>query len=81
MTRGTAEAQSADLDRSEDAAVAGVGEAETVGFIPQVCTATECSTDRSGEWLYTDGDHLSADGARRLTRHFTRVLHDELART
>ena len=50
MTRGTAEAQSSDLDRSEDAAVAGIPRAETVGFIPQVCTPTACC-DRPGRHL------------------------------
>jgi hypothetical protein len=79
MTRGTAEAESADLDRSEDAAVAGVPQAETVGFIAQVCTPTECSTDHGGVWLYTDGDHLSTQGALRLTPRFTRVLRRALA--
>ena len=79
MTRGTAEEESEDLDRSEDAAVAGIPQAETVGFLAQVCTPTQCATDRDGVWLYTDGDHLSAKGALRLTPHFTRVLHGALA--
>jgi peptidoglycan/LPS O-acetylase OafA/YrhL len=79
MTRGTAEEESEDLDRSEDAAVAGIPQAETVGFLAQVCTPTQCATDRGGVWLYTDGDHLSAKGALRLTPRFTRVLRGALA--
>ena len=79
MTRGTAEEESEDLDRSEDAAVAGIPQAETVGFLAQVCTPTQCATDHDGVWLYTDGDHLSAKGALRLTPRLTRVLHGALA--
>jgi hypothetical protein len=78
MSRRTAEDQSADIDRSEDAAVAGVPRARAVGFIPQVCAPAICATDLRGVWLYTDGDHLSVTGALRLTPRFTRILQDAL---
>ena len=56
------------------AAIRGVGNVRSVGFLPELCTPRKCATSLGTTWLYQDGDHLSVKGSLRLAAKFERIF-------
>ena len=66
-SREAAVRSGASAEAAERNAIRGVSDAQSVSFLPELCTRTECATSRGDTWLYHDGDHLSITGSRMLT--------------
>jgi peptidoglycan/LPS O-acetylase OafA/YrhL len=60
--------------QAEMAAVGTIPSAFTIDFENRVCARDRCSTSRQGTILYRDSEHLSVDGALRLTGDFYRAI-------
>jgi peptidoglycan/LPS O-acetylase OafA/YrhL len=63
---------------AEERAVAASPRVRSVDFTADLCSATTCSTNRGGLWLYRDSNHLSIGGALSLTDHFARLISGQI---
>jgi hypothetical protein len=59
---------------AEKHAISDVPLATTVDFLDDICTATQCSTQRAGRWLYRDGGHLTVAAAMSLSPRFDELI-------
>jgi hypothetical protein len=65
--RSQVDAHLAPLHRIEDEAVAGLPNVATLDLESAFCSLSECSSIAGRNVLYTDSDHLSPLGSRRVT--------------
>jgi peptidoglycan/LPS O-acetylase OafA/YrhL len=76
-SRASVEAFQQFADTAEIQALAGLPLAAGVDFTNEICSPSECSTNRGDLWLYRDGAHLSVPGSLLLEPHFATLIGDQ----
>jgi hypothetical protein len=79
-SRAAAERERARALWAEDAALRTSPGALGVDFANELCPKGVCSSLDRGQWLYSDKDHLSVDGALRLEAPLQRAIEEALGR-
>jgi hypothetical protein len=74
ITRAEVAGQQRLAASAESAAVAGARRATAIDLTDDLCTPTDCSTYRSGQWIYRDGAHITVGAALKLTGRFTKAI-------